>query len=65
MFIVSVMLNNNNTLSKTVSTSSQVTLEIGQMFLNLKNIMTVTKKSDLLKLCKMIKVINEGVCALG
>jgi hypothetical protein len=65
MFVVSVMLNNNNTLSKTVSTSSQVTLEIGQMFLNLKNIMTVTKKSDLLKLCKMIKVINEGVCALG
>jgi hypothetical protein len=65
MFVVSVMLNNNNTLSKTVSTSSHVTLEIGQMFLNLKNIMTVTKKSDLLKLCKMIKVINEGVCALG
>jgi hypothetical protein len=65
MFAVSVMLNNNNTLSKTVSTSSQVTLEIGQMFLSLKNIMTVTKKSDLLKLCKMIKVINEGVCALG
>jgi hypothetical protein len=33
--------------------------------LKFKNIMTVTKKSDLLKLCKMIKVINEGVCAPG
>ena len=33
--------------------------------LTFKNIMTVTKKSDLLKLCKMIKVINEGVCAPG
>ena len=30
--------------------------------------MTVAKKTDLLKLhnvCKMIKVINEGVCAPG
>jgi len=27
--------------------------------------MTVTKRSDLLKLCKMIKVINEGVCGPG
>jgi len=27
--------------------------------------MTVTKKSNLLKLCKMIEVINEGVCAPG
>ena len=33
--------------------------------LKFKNIITVTKKSDLLKLCKMIKVINEGVCAPG
>jgi len=33
--------------------------------LKFKNIMTVTKTSDLLKLCKMIKVINEGVCAPG
>ena len=33
--------------------------------LKFKNIMTVTKKSDILKLCKMIKVINEGVCAPG
>jgi len=36
-----------------------------QNVLKFKNIMTVTKKSDLLKLCKMIKVINEGVCAPG
>jgi hypothetical protein len=35
------------------------------LIIKLKNIMTVTKKSDLLKLCKMIKVINEGVCAPG
>ena len=60
-----IIFYNVDTLSKTVITSSQVTLEIGQMFLNLKNIMTVTKKSDLLKLCKMIKVINESVCAPG
>ena len=33
--------------------------------LKFKNIMTVTKKSYLLKLCKMIKVIDEGVCAPG
>jgi hypothetical protein len=32
--------------------------------LKFKN-MTITKKSDLLKLCKIIKVINEGVCAPG
>jgi hypothetical protein len=35
------------------------------LIIKLKNIMTVTKKSDLLKLCRMIKVINEGVCAPG
>ena len=33
--------------------------------LKFKNIMTVTKKLDLLKLCIMIKVINEGMCAPG
>ena len=33
--------------------------------LKFKNIMTVTKTSDLLKLGKMIKVIDEGVCAPG
>ena len=31
--------------------------------LKFKNIRTVKKKSDLLKLYKMIKVINEGMCA--
>ena len=53
-----IMFYNVDTLSTTVRISSQVTLEIGQ---KIKNIMTVTKESDLLKLCKMIKVINEGV----
>ena len=33
--------------------------------LKFKHIMTVTKKSDLFKLCKMIKVINEGICVTG
>jgi hypothetical protein len=28
-------------------------------------IMNLTKKSNLLKLCKIIKAINEGVCAPG
>jgi len=27
--------------------------------------MNLTKKSNLLKLCKIIKAINEGVCAPG
>ena len=59
-----IIFYNVDTLNKTVSSSFQVTLEIGQM-LKFKHIMTVTKKSDPLKLCKMIKVINEGVYATG
>ena len=30
--------------------------------LKFKHIMTIMKKADLLKLCKMIKVINKRVC---
>ena len=62
-----IIFYNIDTRSKTVCTSPQVTLEIGQMFLRLKilHCISETKKSDLLKLCRMIKVINEGVCAPG
>ena len=55
-----IIFYNVHTLSKTVSYFRN-----RPNVLKFKNIMTITKKSDLLKLCKMIKVINEGVCAPG
>jgi hypothetical protein len=50
-------------LYKTVSTLPPSHFRKRPNVLKNLNIMTVTKKTDLLKLCKTIEVINEGVCA--